>query len=429
MSLKKVLAILVATTMTFTMMACGKSDDQGSASGEAEGQYLNTYLDAEPTTLDPSLRSDTYSSDILINTLDGLIRLEQENGEYKFGPGDAESWEVSEDGLTYTFKIGADRKWSDGQPVTAGQYVYSLQRSATPETGCPNSYFLTPLLNYDAISKGEMAPEELGIKAIDDATLEITLSYPMASFMESLDASIFYPQRQDIVELHGEKYGTDVDTMVFNGPFKLSSWTHNSSIEIVKNDQYWDKDKVKLDKINFQIMSDTAAITNAFESGQIDIISASSAEALDKYKNDTTLAYTPVSGGNISFGFYNTKDELFSNLNVRKAFTLAVDRDDINDMGFKGLREPLYGWVAPALGVDGKSLREATGDTIKLQQEELAASGKTPKDVLIEGMKELGLGEDPSTLDVTYFLEEHQIGTELLVNIYNKFIKKLLEWI
>ena len=166
---KRMIALVLSSAMVLSLAACGgggKTDSKKASSGEKdEEQYINTYMVSEPTTLDPSLRSDAYSSEILISTLEGLIRIEERDGEYKIMPGDAETWENSDDGKVWTFHIGKDRKWSDGEAVTADQYVYSLQRSADPETGCPNSYFVTPILNYDAVSTGEMEPEQLGGKS------------------------------------------------------------------------------------------------------------------------------------------------------------------------------------------------------------------------------------------------------------------------
>lgn len=422
---KRWLALLLAGVMALSLTACGGSDDKksdgGAEGGKDSAQYMNTFLSADPTTMDVSLRSDTYSSEIMMNVMEGLIRLEQRDGEYQFMPGDAESWECNDEGTVWTFHLGEDRKWSDGEPVTADQYVYSLQRSADPATGCPNSYFVSPILNYDPISKGEMAVEELGVKALDEHTLEITLTNPMASFLESTDASIFYPQRKDIIEKYGDQYGADAETMVYNGPFVLTEWNHNSSLRLEKNDQYWDKDNVALDYVDYQILKDSTSIANAYDSGQIDVINVSSQEEIQKYEADDSNVYTKISGGTISFQFYNTTDPIMSNLNIRKAFTLGVDIEDMNEMGFSGLREPLYGWIAPALSVDGKSMREVAGDPNKELKEELEASGKTAKDVLIEGMKELGLGDDPSKLDVTYSLA----GTSDWYHTFGEYLQQV----
>ena len=416
---KRFIALMMACAMMMSLTACGGGDDPSS---ESEEQYVNTYMDAEPTTLDPSLRSDMYSSEILMNVMEGLIRVEERDGEYVYMPGDAESWEPNEAGDVWTFHIGKDRKWSDGEPVTADQYVYSLQRSADPATGCPNSYFVSPILNYDKISTGELPVEELGVKAIDEYTLEITLAKSMPSFLDSTDASIFYPQRQDLVEEYGDTYGTDAEKMVYNGPFKVEEWVHNSSMKLVKNDQYWDAGNVSLDYVSYQILSDTATIMNAYESGQIDIFKASSQEELQKYQADESSVYTKTSGGNISFIFYNTEDELFSNLNIRKAFTLAVDQENVNDIVFGGLREPVYGWIAPALSVGATTMRSVAGDTLKdMKTEAIDGAGKTAKDYLLAGMEELGLGSDPSTLDITFSLA----GTDEWFRTFGEYLQQM----
>lgn len=415
---RRVVALLLAAVMTLSLAACGGGKDK--AEGGSEEQYVNTYLAADPTTLDPSLRSDTYSSDILMNCMESLIRVGQRDGEYTFVPGDAETWESDETGTVWTFHLGEDRKWSDGEPVTADQYVYSLQRTADPETGSPNSFFVSPIKNYNAISEGEMAPEELGVEAPDEHTLVITLENPMPSFLESTDASVFYPQRKEIVEQYGEQYGADFDKFIYNGPFKVTEWTHNSSIKIEKNENYWDAENVDLDYVTYQIMSDTAAIMNAYESGQIDVITVSSQEELQKYQADDSNVYTQISGGTISFAFYNTEDELFSNANIRKAFTMAVDQEKVNEMAFSGLRDPLYGWIAPAISVGDTTMRSVAGDTLKEMRKETLAK-TTAKDILLEGMKELGLGDDPSTLDITFSLA----GTSDWYRTFGEYLQQM----
>ena len=415
---RRVVALLLAAVMTLSLAACGGGKDK--AEGGSEEQYVNTYLAADPTTLDPSLRSDTYSSDILMNCMESLIRVGQRDGEYTFVPGDAETWESDETGTVWTFHLGEDRKWSDGEPVTADQYVYSLQRTADPETGSPNSFFVSPIKNYNAISEGEMAPEELGVEAPDEHTLVITLENPMPSFLESTDASVFYPQRKEIVEQYGEQYGADFDKFIYNGPFKVTEWTHNSSIKIEKNENYWDAKNVDLDYVTYQIMSDTAAIMNAYDSGQIDVIDISSQEEIAKYQADANNDYTQISGGTITFAFYNTKDELFSNANIRKAFTMAVDQEKVNEIAFSGLRDPLYGWIAPAISVGDKTMRSVAGDTLKEMREETLAN-TTAKDILLEGMKELGLGDDPSTLDVTFSLA----GTSDWFRTFGEYLQQM----
>lgn len=185
MKANKLLAMLLAAVMAFSATACGSKDnakdnapadtttpktedvtptapptDDGTVA-EDEHSFYNTTMGSDPTSLDISKRSDTYSSSVVNNTNECLVRNESHDNQYVMSPGDAQSWETSEDGLVWTFHLG-DNTWNDGEPVTAQQYVYSLRRSADPATGCPNGWFLSPILNYDAVAAGEMAPEEPG---------------------------------------------------------------------------------------------------------------------------------------------------------------------------------------------------------------------------------------------------------------------------
>ncbi|NMB20207.1 MAG: peptide ABC transporter substrate-binding protein [Firmicutes bacterium] len=366
-------------------------------------QYINTYLVANPSSLDISLRSDSYSNTVIINTMEGLIRMEEREGEYFQAPGDAYKWESNEDGTVWTFYLG-DNKWEDGVPVTAHDYVYSLRRSSLPETGSPNSYFLAPLKNFAAVNAGEMPIEELGVKALDDKTLELTLNEPLPSFLSMIDATIYYPQRQDKVEEWGERYGSEAQYTISNGPFKLSRWVHNSVVEVVKNDQYWDTENVNLERVTWSIMPDETTYYNAFESGEIDFVGTGAQEWIDRFQRRNDVTYNSYTSATITYAFFNAQDELFQNANIRKAFMLAIDREDINEMAFGGLRVPTYGWVVPTISVGNTNYREAAGDIIQEMIDELKAEGKTAKDLLLQGMQELGLGNDPSSLRITFNL-------------------------
>ena len=440
--MKKVLALILALALCLSLAACSSSTDTTTAAGTeaateadkteaateaktdaateaateapteeateapepAAEQVFTTYIGAEPSSLDVSRRSDSYSSTILINTMESLVRCELVGDAYEIVPGDAQSWEVDDTGAVWTFHLNPNAKWSDGEPITADQYVYSLQRSSAPETGCPNAFFLEPIKNFSAVNKGEMALEELGVKALDPQTLQITLEAPLPAYLDMLSATIYYPQRQDIVEKYGEAYGTEAENMVYSGPFKVVSWTHNSSIELEKNDQYWDADKVKLTKVTYKIIEDVNTQLNAFQAGDIDSITVADIETSNMLEQDPTNELHLYPGSTISYAFFNCADPLFQNVNIRKAFTLAIDREDINEMCFGSLRTPTYGWVCPSISVDGMNFREYVGDTIKDMTDELTASGKTAKDLLLQGMQELNLGDDPSTLDVTFSL-------------------------
>jgi len=413
--MKKFLALVLSLALCFSLFAAcgdkeepgtnneGQNNEQNSGDNTAE-QHLRTWVGAEPSTLDVSRRSDSYSSSIILNTVDSLVRTEMIDGEYQNVPAGAESWEKSEDGLVWTFHLNKNAKWEDGEPVTAEQYVYSLRRSSDPATGCPNSFFLKPLKNFDAVNKGELPVEELGVEAKDEYTLVLTLENALPAFENMLSGTIYYAQRQDIVEKYGDKFGSEAEAFISNGPFKVESWTHNNSIVLLKNENYYDAENVKLEKVTFNIMSDENTRYNAFETGDIDYISVGSSEWMERYAANSDNVKIEYPSATLAYSFYNHDDALFQNANIRKAFTLAIDREEINEICFSGLRTPTYGWIVPSMSVGSTNFRADAGDPIKEMQEELKAAGKTPKDLLLQGMSELGLGDDPSTLDVTFSL-------------------------
>jgi ABC-type oligopeptide transport system substrate-binding subunit len=409
---KKYLALFTILALTVVMFAgCNDSatpdpsnGDNGTDEGQMDAeQYINTYLVSDPTTLDPSLRSDTYSSTILVNTLESLVRMEERDGDYYQNRGDAETWEYNEDGTVWTFYLG-DNKWEDGEPVTAHDYVYSLRRSSNPATGSPNSYFLTPIVNFEEVNNGTLPVEELGVRAIDEKTLEITLTNPVPAFLSMIDSTVYYPQRQDKVEEWGERYGSEAQYTISNGPFKVDSWTPNSSIILSKNENYWDAESVSLERVVYNIMTDETTYYNAFESGQIDFVGTGRTEWLERFQQRDDVNFNSYTSATITYSFYNSRDDLFQNENIRKAFTLAIDREDINEVAFSGLRVPTYGWVVPTISVGNTTFRDAAGDTILEMKAELEAEGLTSKDLLLQGMEELGLGDDPESLNVTFSL-------------------------
>lgn len=379
--------------------------NEGTEAGLAADQTYNTYIGSEPMTLDLSLRSDTYSSTILTSTLEGLTRLvaNESNDGYEYEPAGAASWESNEDGTVWTFHLN-ENYWEDGEPVTADDYVYSVRRYVDPNTASPMGYRLDCLLNYDEVNSGELPLEDLGIRAVDDMTLEVTLSAPTPYFMDLTHNLYFRPLRQDIVEQYGEKYGSEADTLISCGPFKVTSWTHNSEIILEKNDKYWDAENVTLNKVVVKIIADTSTANNAFLNGELDYISTSAAEWIQQFQNMEGTTYVSYPSATLTYSFFNCQDELFSNANIRKAFITGVDRVEINDMAFDGARIPTYGWVVPTLFCGDINFREYAGDPVQDMIDELEANGQTPKDLLLKGMEEEGLGNDPSTLKITFSL-------------------------
>lgn len=431
--MKKLTAMLLALAMVLSLVACGGNNaNNGNSTKDntstntpaddsntpAAAQYYNTYMSSDPTSMDISRISDSYSSGVVNNVMESLVRMGEKDGNYEVIPGDAQTWESNEDGTVWTFHLG-DNTWSDGQPVTAQDYVYSLQRSADPATGCPNDYFLMPLEGYYEVRDGASL-DTLGVKALDDKTLEITLSYPVPSFLEMACGTVYYPQRQDIVEKYGEQYGSEPEYTVFNGAYSMESWTHNSSIVLKKRADYWNADEVQIENVTMYILADGNTAYTMYEANELDYVGTSTAEWVQKFLARDDTDYVKTYSASVNYAFYNTKDELFQNANIRRAFNMAVDREDLNEVTFGGRSNAATGWVTGAMAVGSTNYREYAGDMIQEMYDDAAANNMTAKDYLLKGMEELGLGDDPSTLDITFSLA----GTDEWFRTYGEYLQQ-----
>lgn len=401
---KILLALLLVTALVLT--ACGGDDatntDEPGTSTEGTGdvvagQYLNTYTVAEPTTLDPSKGADSYSNGVLTNILEPLVRLEeQEDGTVEITPAGAENYEVSEDGLTHTFTIRAGNKWHDGQEVTAEDYAYGIKRSLNPETGSPYSFLLTMIKNAQPVLNGEMSVDDLGV-TVDGNKLIVELERMTPYFGQIAYQRVMMPQRADLVEELGQSYGAEAQFA--NGPFKIESWTHNAELILVKNENYWDAANVQLEKVTMKIIQDENTIYNAFDVGEIDNVSSNRPEWRERFEAKDNVTHQAVVNPNTYFLFFNTKDEVFKNPKVRLAFSTAIDREDLANVIFDGVMTPAYGWVPPQITLGSEQYR----DQVEGQLTALMAD-IDPKELLIEGLTELGMDPDPANLTVTVSL-------------------------
>lgn len=432
MKVKKYLSLFLILTLILTgLVGCGgDSEEAGQALQEGEEvegvevetgidseQYFNGYLAAEPSTLDPSKGADSYSNSVLNNVLEPLTRLEEdEDLNNVLAPAGAESWDVNEDGTVWTFYL-RDNKWSDGEPVTAHDYEYGIKRSIDPETGSPYAYLLTPIKNAVAVNSGQLPVDELGVKALDDKTLEITLEYPTPYFGQLTYQRVMLPQRKDIVEQFGDTYGTEPDTIVYNGPFILTEWIHNSELKFNKNPNYWDADKVKFENISMKIISDENAIYNSLSNRSIDTAGVGSPEWIEKFSTEDSLQHIEVIQPSTYYLFFNTKDAVFKNANIRKAFSLAVDRQELSNVIFHGINEPAYGWVPPSISLGDQEYRSAVDEPLR----RLAEENPDPKELLIKGLEELGMDANPENLTVKISLG----GTDQWFRTYGEYLQEM----
>lgn len=242
-------------------------------------KVLNLATSSDIPSLDVSKSTDQESFQTMNTTMEGLTRIDAEG---KVKPGVAESWKTSEDGLTWTFKLRDNSKWSNGDPVTAKDFEYSWKRTINPETASEYGYIMADIAG--ATEAADKGVDGVGVKAIDDKTLEVKLTRPVSYFAEMMSFEVFFPQNQKFVESCGEKYGTGVDYQVYNGPFTLKTWKMEDQSSMEKNPDYWDAANVKLNKINKKVVKDTGAEVSLYEDGQIDR-AALTADYVDKYKD------------------------------------------------------------------------------------------------------------------------------------------------
>ncbi|WP_100065338.1 peptide ABC transporter substrate-binding protein [Miniphocaeibacter massiliensis] len=381
-------------TIIMCLAACGGGDKKAGKSGD--GNSFTTYIVSEPSTLDAQKGSDIYSWAVLKSTMEPLVRLvENSEGGLEIENAGAESYEVSEDKKVYTFKI-RDNKWTDGEKVTAEDYAYGIKRSVDPSTGAEMGFLLTNIKNAQAVISKEKPVEELGVKAIDEKTLEITLEEPAEYFIKIATQRIMFPQRKDIIEKYGDQFGSDKDKFIGNGPFVLSEWVHNSEVKLTKSDNYWDKDKVKLDSVNIKILSDENTYSNSFDTGEIETVMANKAQWRDKFMDKEGVKNKTLERPIADYIAFNTKDKYFSNAKIRRAFQLGIDRDKFSEAVTDGIAKPAYGWVPPTINAGEIEYRS------KVEEPLVSISKESdPRKLLEEGLKELGITEAPENIEFT----------------------------
>lgn len=403
---KRLLSTILVITMASSVFLYGcsnKSADKGKKDGESltnkeeikmdKEQYLNFLLGAEPKTLDPAKVYDIYSSQVHVNIMEALTRLEaDENGKEVINPGAATEWSLSDDGLTWTFKL-RKMKWNDGVDVTADQFVYGILRTLAADTGSPCGYLLYPIKNAEAYNANKAKAEDVGVKVIDERTLEIKLENPCAHFLNLTYSKIMEPQRKDIIEKHGDRYGSEVDTMVFCGPFIMKEWIHNNRIELEKNPTYWDSDVVKLEKVKMKVIKEENSRMNELFNGSLDMGGVSKKEWIDKFDATGEFEVKKSYDTSVCYTFFNQQDKYFKNAKIRKAFLLVDDREGAVKALYRDLAEPCYAWVPPAVQVGDDEFRIKTNYR---PVDELKKENPDAKKLLIKGLKEEGLDPDPS---------------------------------
>ncbi|WP_075642972.1 peptide ABC transporter substrate-binding protein [Exiguobacterium indicum] len=362
--------------------ACGQGNDENASGSDSKNKKKEVTLvsTTDVPQLDPTKTTDSTSIIVTNNVFEGLYRLD---GDNKPTPGIAESVEVSDDKKTYTFKLRKDAKWSDGSAVTADDFIYAWKRALDPKTAAEYAYILQDLKNANKIMAGDAELDELGVKKVDDQTLEVQLEAPAPYFLGLTSFPTYLPLKQSFVEDKGDKFATSVDTMVFNGPFVLDKWQANAGWTYKKNPDYWDKASVKMDQINVKVVKEISTGVNLFESKEVDFAPITS-EFVSQYEKSEDYKTRP--DARINFLRFNQKNKALKNKNIRKALALGFEKQGITDVILNDGSKPANFIVAKdfTFTPDGEDFRTKYPD---LQSYDADAAKKAWD----AGLKELGV--------------------------------------
>lgn len=353
---------------------------------EEEGpKELNVLIASEPPSLHPGLATDTTSGVILTNTFEGLMTMK--NGEAVVSG--AESYEVSEDLLTYTFKLREGAKWTNGDPVTADDYAYTWNWVLNPENASEYASILYAIKGAEAYNLGEGSADDLGIKVIDEKTIEVTLEVPTPYFLELAAFKTMYPIHKATQESNPNWY-TEASTIVSNGAYTVTDWVHSGSIVLTKSETYWDAANVAIDKVNIAMVESEATEMTMFDSGEIDYLGAPfgsiALDSIERLKSEGLLNIADYSG--IYWYKTNTTDPVMANVNIRKALAYGIDRASLLTNITKGEQQP-------ALGIVPNSVAGFGDDEGYFKDGDF----ETAKEYLAKGLEELGLAS-PSDLTI-----------------------------
>lgn len=341
------------------LAACGKSSSQSSGQGQlAAKQTVNLSAKSEVTTLDVSKASDSTSLTMLYHTQEGLFRLGKNE---KLINALATKTKVSKDGTRYVFNLRRSNKWNDGKPVTAHDFVYSWQRTVNPKTASEYAYLMAGVKNYKQIQSGKMKPSKLGVKALNNYRLEVTLSKPVAYFKLLLAFPTFFPQEQSVVEKEGSNYGHSGSATAYDGPFKMTKWTGTSqSWKLVKNSKFWDHKDITLKSLNFQVVSNASTGLNLFQKKSLDATTLDGTQVANLKNNPNLKTYV---GGTTYYMQMNQKRiKALRNVKVRKALSLAIDKQQLAKRVLRdGSKAPL-GFVSQNLTQNPKTKKDFAKD-------------------------------------------------------------------
>ena len=397
---KRVAALFLATVMAVSVTACGSTPEQTApaegneaadsgdeAAAESDGgaastgeKVLSVQIGPNPETLDPALNSAVDGGNMILHTFECLLTVDQEG---KLAPGQAESWEVSDDGLTWTFHLRDGLKWSDGSDLTANDFVYSWQRVCDPNVAAPYAETVLSMVEgYEDAIAGDIT--KLNVVATDDSTLEVHLNSACSYFGSLAAFATLSPVQQATVEANGDAWAVDASTYISNGSFYISEWVPGSYIMCTKNPYYWNADAVKLDAIKFNLIEDANASYSAYQTGEVLFIKDVPTEEIPSLEGNSEFYVDPIIG--TYYLSLNTQKAPFDDANVRKALSLAIDREYVADTLMQGTYTAAGNFMGPGwVDTDGSQfIDNANGGQLYIDVTNYEANLEEAKQLLAD---------------------------------------------
>ncbi|MFI3231125.1 MAG: peptide ABC transporter substrate-binding protein [bacterium] len=398
MKKKKLASLFLASIMAMsTLVGCGSSSSGDSSSSSSESSSsVNSSSDNQATpvssqeitfalqnqydNIDPGITINSFANPFMVNLFEGLVAYDVDNNLVE---GCAESWEISDDGLTYTFTLRDGLKWSNGDDLTSEDFLYSYQRVLTPSTASQFGFIMTDYIyNAQEFTDGLVGADELGISAPDEKTLVIQLKNVTPFFLDILAISAYYPVHQGIVEANPDTWTLKADTYISNGPFMLDSLQFGENARLVKNPYYHDADAVSLEALNLRFILEPSTALSAFESGEIQGSNTVPPADMTRLRSDSNSGLQMASTFGLTYYVFNCLEEPLDDPKVRQALSLAIDRTAIIDNVLQTTDEPATSLIPPGYIVDGVDFADGRSDfnikpnaNIELAQELLAEAG------------------------------------------------------
>ncbi len=448
---KKVIALMLAAAMVVGVTACGggsdtttpaadssdaasetteggdapASDDAAADSAASgSGKVLSVQIGPNPETIDPALNSAVDGGNMILHAFECLLTVDQDG---KLAPGQAETWETSEDGLTWTFHLRDGLKWSDGSALTANDFVYSWRRVCDPMVAAPYAETVLGMVEgYEDAIGGNL--EALGVEATDDSTLVVHLSQPCSYFGSLAAFATLSPVQQATIDANGDGWAVAADTYITNGCFYISDWVPGSYIMFTKNPNYWNADAIKLDAIKFNLIEDPNASYSAYQTGEVLFIKDVPTEEIPSLEGNAEFHVEPIIG--TYYLSLNTQREPFNDPKVRKALSLAIDREYVAGTLMQGTYSAASNFMGPGwIDTDGSQfIDNANGGKPYIDTANHEANVEEAKQLLADAGYPDGAGFPAitySTNDAGYhkvvaeYLQQAwaEIGVELQVDI------------